>query len=191
MNTLKRCFPKAFPCLLNSREKMEYHRNKLKRKLEQLQEEEEEVKSDLKALEGQVENHLNSILYAFEEDHELIVTAKKCQELLDKHPDTCEETTIIVEIPYRFTLQGYKGREPKPSQLDHDSVYEAIFEKLPKNCDSHISDLLIYHVEETYSNIKINTQDARINYHEQPMIGSHTFPMNLYVYKNLSPKEEE
>jgi len=169
---------------------MEYYRNKLKRKLEQLQEEEKEVKCDMETFEDEVENHLNSILYAFEQDHEFIVTATKCQELLDKYPDTCEETTIMVDIPYNFTLQGYKGREPKPRALDHDSIYEAIFEKIPKDCDTHISDLLIYHVEETYSNIKINTQDARINYDEQPMVGSHTFPMKLYVYKNTDDNDK-
>jgi hypothetical protein len=155
---------------------MEYHRNNLKRKLDELEKETERVKSDLRSFESNIETHWRSILYAFK-NGETIVTAEKCQDLVNTYPDTCEESTITVDIPYR----GYKRREPEPRPLNHDSVYEAISEKLPKVQECYISDMLIHHVEETYSEV----QEADINYHE------HTFSMTFFVYKNGSPQEKD
>lgn len=163
---------------------MEFYRNNLKRKLDQLEEERKSLISEIDTMEANEANELRRILYAFEEEHETIVTTKQCQELLDKFPDTCKETMIKVDIPYSFELRGYKGREPEPRPLDHERVYDTIFDSLSKNEEHHIPDSLIYHVEEAYSYIHINTRDASINYDEQPMIGSHTFPMEFFIYKN-------
>ncbi len=168
---------------------MEYHRNNLKRKLDELEKETERVKSDLRSFENKVKDHWNSILYAFK-NGETIVTAEKCRHLVKKYPNTCEEKTIVVDIPYRFALGGYKGREPEPWPLDHDSVYDAISEELPEVQECYISSMLIHHVEETYSEVDIDMHEADITYDEYPIIGSHTFPMTLFVYKNISVQEQ-
>ncbi len=140
----------------------------LKRKLDPLEEE----MDDMEAMEATEANELRRIVYAFEEEHETIVTTKQCRELLDKFPDTCKETIMKIDIPY-----SYKGREPKPIPLDHDRVYESIFDSLSKNEEYHFPDSLIYDVEEAYSYIHINTRD-------DCMIGSNTFSMEFFIYKN-------
>jgi hypothetical protein len=124
-------------------------------------------------------------LYAFK-NGETIVTADKCQDLVNKYPNTCEEKPIVVDIPYRF-----EGREPEPWPLDHDSVYDAISEKLPEVQECYISSMLIHHVEETYSKVDIDMREADITYDEYPIIGSHTFSMTFFVYKNGSPPKND
>ncbi len=214
---------------------MEYRRKVLKRKLEELQEEEKRIKTELDDLESKAASYMEKLVHAFKHQHEPIVSAEG---LLNMFNDTYEERIINVNIPYTFEL----GITPKQRPLNHNSVYEAIREALsmsgskltpgitesetskstselipsitkPKTPTStqksnlcitepetnlfiakpseisgfYSSEMLIYHVEEEYSKVDINMRDAQINYHNQPMTGTHTFPMTLFVYKNNSP----
>ena len=102
---------------------MEYRRKVLKRKLEELQEEEKRIKTELDDLESKAASYMEKLVHAFKHHREPIVSAEG---LLHMFNDTCEERIINVNIPYTFEL----GITPKQRPLNHNSVYEAIREAL-------------------------------------------------------------